>query len=144
MPMTAPHTEWTVLPHGTLETLEESIITVTGTVKMPIGTFERRMTAVRLQDGGSVLYSPVALDEAQMRTLEAFGLPKFLIVPGSHHRLDAKIFKDRYPAANVIAAEGAREAAEEVTPVDATNVDFADAPVRFVVIPGTSQNEAAL
>jgi hypothetical protein len=142
--MTTPHTHWTVLPHGKLQSLEDSILTVTGTVKMPVGTFERRMTVVRLKDGGLVLYSPIALDEEQMSQLEAFGRPAFLIVPGSHHRVDVKIFKDRYPAAKVIAAPGARKAVEEIAAVDATEMDFADPSVILITVPGTSENESAL
>jgi len=139
-----PHKEWTVLPHGTLETLEDSILTVTGTANMPIGAFERRMTIVRQSDGTLILYSPVALDEAQMAQIEAFGAPAFLIIPGSHHRLDASTFKDRYPAAKVIAADGAAEDVEEVVPVEETSPAFSDSAVQFVVVPGTSRNEAAL
>lgn len=142
--MTAPHTEWTVLPHGTLTAVDNAILTVTGTVKMPIGTFERRMTVVRLVDGKLVIYSPIALAESQMVQLEDFGAPAFLIVPGSHHRVDARIWKDRYPSAQVIASEGAREAVEEVVPVDSAAPDFADPAVRFYTVAGTSQDESAL
>jgi len=142
--MTAPHTHWTVLPHGKLQALEDSLLTVTGTVKMPVGTFERRMTVVRLKDGSLVLYSPIALDEAQMGQLEAFGHPAFLVVPGSHHRVDVKIFKDRYPAAKVIAAPGARSAVEKIVTVDATKAEFSDPSVTLMTVPGTSQNELAL
>jgi len=142
--MTTPHTHWTVLPHGKLQSLEDSILTVTGTVKMPVGTFERRMTVVRLKDGGLVLYSPIALDEEQMGQLEAFGTPAFLVVPGSHHRVDVKIFKDRYPVAKVVAAPGARRAVEENVTVDATETDFGDPSVTLVTVPGTSENESAL
>ena len=142
--MTAPHTHWTVLPHGKLQSLEDTILTVTGTVKTPVGTFERRMTVVRLNDGSLVLYSPIALDEEQMDELEAFGQPAFLVVPGSHHRIDARIFKDRYPAAKVIAAPGARSAVEEIVTVDATEADFSDPSVTLMTVSGTSQNELAL
>jgi hypothetical protein len=111
---------------------------------MPVGTFERRMTVVRLAGGGLVIYSPIALDEPQMQRLEAFGTPAFLVIPGSHHRVDAKIWKDRYPAAQVIAAEGAREAVEEIVPVESTAPMFADPGVRFFTVSGTSKDEAAL
>lgn len=142
--MTAPHAHWTVLPHGRLHRIEDSILIVTGTVKMPIGTFERRMSVVRLKDGSLILYSPVALDEEQMQQIESFGRPAFLIVPGRHHRVDVKPFKDRYPAVKVIAAPGARAEVEEVIPVDATDVEFPDPAVRFAVVPGTGEDESAL
>jgi hypothetical protein len=142
--MTAPHSEWTTLPHGILTAVDDCILTVTGTVKMPVGTFERRMTVVRLLDGTTIIYSPIALDEAQMQRLEEFGRPAFLIIPGSHHRVDAKIWKQRYPAAKVIAAQGARKAVEEVVPVDSVVPDFGDRSVAFFTVPGTTMDEAAL
>jgi hypothetical protein len=143
-PMTAPHETWTVLPHGILTAIDDNILTVTGTVKMPVGTFERRMTVVQLSGGGSVIYSPIALDEPQMQRLEAFGAPAFLVIPGRHHRVDAKIWKDRYPAAQVVSAEGAREAVEEIVPVESTAPAFPDSGVRFFTVAGTSEDEAAL
>jgi hypothetical protein len=142
--MTAPHSEWTILPHGILTAIDDGILTITGTVKMPVGTFERRMTVIRLSNGNAVIYSPIALDEAQMQRLEEFGKPAFLIIPGSHHRVDAKIWKQRYPQARVISAAGARKAVEEVVPVNSTAPDFGDPSVSFFTVPGTSMDEAAL
>jgi hypothetical protein len=142
--MTEPHKEWTVLPHGELIAIEPSILTVTGTVDMPVGTFERRMTVVRLAGGNLAIYSPMALSESQMMRLEELGRPAFIIVPGSHHRLDAKIWKDRYPGAKVVASAGAREAVEEVVAVDNAAPDFGDPNVAFFTVPGTSRDEAAL
>lgn len=142
--MTAPHTEWTILPHGRLTALEPSILTVTGTVKMPVGTFERRMTVIAISGGRTAIYSPIALDEPQMRRLEALGRPAFLIIPGSHHRIDAGIWKTRYTAAQVIAAEGARKAIEKVVEVDSSAPDFADPSLAFLTVPGTHEDEAAL
>ena len=60
------------------------------------------------------------------------------------HRLDARIWKERYPEMFVVAPAGARQQAEEVVHVDATSVDFGDPTVRLVVVPGTGEGEAAL
>ncbi len=79
-----------------------------------------------------------------MRALEEFGTPAFLVVPSDHHRLDAKIWKDRYKALQVIAPRGAREKVEEAVAVDATRGDFGDPLVRFVTVAGTGEREAAL
>jgi len=65
-------------------------------------------------------------------------------VPSDLHRLDARIYKDRYPAMKVVAPEGARKKVEEVVPVDTIDPDFADATVRFVTVPGVAGHEAAL
>jgi hypothetical protein len=90
--MAKPFTDWTVLPHGRLQRLDDDLLSVTGTLDMPpMGDVERRMTVVRLHDGRLVVYSAIALDEAEMRALEHFGKPSFLIVPSAIHRLDAKI-----------------------------------------------------
>jgi hypothetical protein len=142
--MTAPFRKWTVLPHGKLTAVAENIRTVTGTARMPFGEFPRRMTVVRLTDGRLVVYSAVALDADGMRSLEAFGEPAFLIVPGDHHRLDAGIWKDRYPRLRVVAPPGARAKIEETVAVDATEIDFGDPGVCFATVLGTRGHEAAL
>jgi len=135
---------WTVLPHGKLSQVDENLLTVVGELPMPLGEFPRRMTVARLQDGRLVIFSAIALDEPEMAALEAFGTPSYLVVPGDIHRMDAKIWKDRYPALVVVAPEGAREKVQEVVPVDTTTPDFQDASVRFVTVPGTENHEAAL
>ena len=143
--MAKPFMEWTVLPHGRLTKIDENILTVSGLLKMPpMGDVERRMTAVRLRDGGLVVYSAIALHEAEMSALEAFGTPSYLIVPNDIHRMDAKVWKDRYPAIQVITPLGARERVEEVVPVDAVDVSFGDPSVQYVTVPGTGDREAAL
>jgi hypothetical protein len=111
---------------------------------MPIGDFPRRMTIVRLRDGRLVIFSAIALDEEQMREIEAFGDPAWLIVPNAHHRLDAGIWKKRYPSLLVITPPAAREKVAQLVPVDATNVDFGDPAVTWIVVPGTHQGESAL
>jgi hypothetical protein len=143
--MAKPFEQWTVLPHGKLTQLEANLLSVTGTLRMPpMGDVERRMTVVRLRDGGLVVYSAIALDEAEMTQLEQFGTPAYLIVPNDIHRMDAKIWKDRYPALTVIAPPAASDKVGEVVRVAATDVDFGDPDVRFVVVPGTAEREAAL
>jgi hypothetical protein len=139
-----PFTEWTVLPHGKLSQLTNNILTVTGDLHMPFGDIPRRMTVVRLSSGKLVIFSAIALDENEMRQLEAFGVPAYLIVPNELHRLDAKIWRDRYPLMQVITPPGVRAKVADVVPVDATHVQFDDPRVLFVTVPGTSEREAAL
>lgn len=142
--MPEPLTEWSVLPHERLARLDSDLLTVRGDVQMPLAHFPRRMTVVRLSDAKLVIYSAIALDEPEMEAIEAFGEPAYLIVPSDTHRLDAAIWKTRYPALVVIAPEGARAKVEEVVPVDATTVTFGDSRVQFVTVPGTDGHEAAL
>ncbi|HEY4102773.1 MAG TPA: hypothetical protein VGM44_02745, partial [Polyangiaceae bacterium] len=79
--MPKPFTEWTVLPHGALEQLDDRLMTVSGNIHMPLVDFPRRMTVARLDDGRLVIFSAIALDEQEMARLEAFGTPAFLVVP---------------------------------------------------------------
>jgi hypothetical protein len=130
--------------HSPIAEIEDGILTVTGELKMPLTHFERRMTIVRLQDRRLLIYRAIALDEIEMARLEAYGTPAFLIVPSDMHRLDARIWKDRYPSAQVVAPEGAREKVEEVVHVDTTQPDFGDPNVSFVAVRGVEGHEAAL
>ena len=142
--MSATLTKWKVLPHGRLTAIEDDILTVVGEITMLVGKLPRRMTVVRLRDRRLVVFSAIALDEHEMRALEDFGEPAFLIVPSDHHRLDARIWRDRYPAMQVITPPGARDKVEKTVMVDATDVDFGDPDVSFITVPGTSGHEAAL
>lgn len=136
--------QWTVLPHQPPQAVTDDILTVAGEIEMPLMTLPRRMIVVRLKDGGLVVYNAIALAEAEMRRLEDFGTPAFLVVPNDHHRLDSKSWKQRYPAIRVVAPPGAREAVEAAVPVDATAAAWDDDGVRFVVVAGTGGREAAL
>ncbi|NML06111.1 hypothetical protein [Sphingomonas sp. G-3-2-10] len=136
--------QWEVQPHDQLVEAGDGILTVAGEIRMPLGNFPRRMTVVRLRGGRTAIWSAIALGEPQMKRIEAMGEPSFLIVPGDHHRLDAKIWKMRYPQAKVIAPPGARKMVEEAVPVDATSDILDDPEVRFCIVPGMGQHEAFL
>ena len=138
------HQQWTVLPHGKLAEIEPNILTVTGTIRMPLMDLPRRMTVARLADKRLVIFSAIALDESSMRVFETYGHPAFLVVPSNKHRLDAKIWKMRYPAMQVVAPEGSREKIQEVVAVDTTEPHFGDSGVQFVTVPGTTRHESAL
>jgi hypothetical protein len=142
--MPKPSQHWNVRPHGKLSQIDDGILTVTGPIRMPLGSFPRRMTVVRLRDARLVIWSAIALDEKEMATLEAFGRPAFLIVPNDHHRLDARTWKERYPQLQVVAPKGSRAKVEEVVAVDTTAPDFGDPNVEFVTVAGTHEREAAL
>lgn len=142
--MTKPYQHWNVLPHGELAEIDAGILTVVGRLRMPLMTLPRRMTVVRLADSRLVVWSAIALDEKGMATFEAYGRPAFLIVPNDKHRLDARVWKDRYPQMQVVAPEGSRAKVANVVPVDTAAPDFGDPNVQFVTVPGTGEHESAL
>jgi len=136
--------KWEVGPHEALVQVDDGILTVAGEIRMPIGNFPRRMTVVGLTGHRTAIYSAIALDEPEMARIEALGRPAFLIVPSDHHRMDARIWKDRYLDIQVIAPPGAREAVAEAVPVDATGDVLDDPEVKLVIVPGMNGHEAAL
>jgi hypothetical protein len=142
--MTRTLEKWKVLPHGKLTQVTDDILTVVGEIGMPLMTLPRRMTIVRLRSDRLVVFNAIALDEDEMDRIEDFGTLAYLIVPNDHHRMDAGIWKERYPQLRVIAPPGSREKVAEVVPVDATTGDFDDPDVAFVVVAGTEEREGAL
>jgi len=142
--MASLHDEWKVFPHGPVEKIDDGLLSVEGEIHMPLGRFPRRMTAVALSDGRTVLFSPVALDEPAMIEVEALGSPSFMVVPNGFHRLDARPFKKRYPDIEVICPPGAKKRVEKAVPVDAVGDVLNDVAVRFAIVDGMRNAEAAL
>src|SRR3954451_24825417 len=93
-------TEWTVLPHKSIEQVDDNLWTVHGT--MPRAGVHRTMTIVRRTDGTLLLHNVIALEESEMKALEALSTPMYFVVPNGHHRQDILIFKKRYPQAKVV------------------------------------------
>ena len=136
--------QWKVLPHGPVEEVDDGIVTVEGDIPMPLGKFPRRMVVVALSGDRSAIFSAIALKEPDMRRVEQLGRPSFLVVPNGHHRLDARIWKQRYPQLKVVCPPGARSSVAEAVPVDSTEDILADPDVRFITVGGTGEAEAAL
>jgi hypothetical protein len=138
------HQTWTVLPNGPLVEIDDRFLTVAGDIPMPLGNFPRRMTVVGLSGGRTAIWSAIALNEPDMQRIEALGRPALLIVPNVGHRLDAKIWKERYPEIVVVTPPGSRQMVSDVVPVDATEDVLGDPDVSFIVVPGTGEVEGAL
>jgi len=135
---------WKVLPHGPLEALAENLRWAWGSI--PGMSLKRAMTVARLADGRLVIHNAIALEEPAMRELEAWGTPAILVVPNGGHRLDAKVFLDRYPSLRVVAPRGSKQRVEEVVKVDATydELDLGDESVRFEALAGVGETEGAM
>jgi hypothetical protein len=142
--MQKQHTDWSGLPHGKLEKIDENILSVVGELSEPLTKVPRRMTIVRLLDGRLILFNAIELSDKETHAIETYGKPAFLIVPGEHHRMDAMMWKARYPELVVIAPVGARSLVEQIVPVDASEVDFGDSSVTYLSVAGTDGHEAAL
>ncbi|MFO0634187.1 MAG: hypothetical protein U0168_15175 [Nannocystaceae bacterium] len=138
--MAKPFSTWQVHDNKPLETLESNLWRVEGEIPGASGT--RVMTVARRKDGGLVIHNAIALVEEEMKRLEGFGEPRLLVVPNGFHRLDARIYKQRYPKLAVVCPTGARSRVAAVVPVDHGYDDApADDDVRLAHFDGTKQRE---
>jgi hypothetical protein len=107
-------TEWTVYPHDPIEKLGDNLWRVSGR----LGDIQRQMVLAKRKDGGVVIYNAVALDEPQMKELEAWGDPAVLVVPNGYHRVDCGIWKARYPKLKVVAPPKGAKRVGKIVAVD--------------------------
>jgi hypothetical protein len=134
---------WTVLPHKPLEKLTENLWRVEGT--MPDGKTRRVMVVAKRKDGALVIHNAIALEEALMTELEAFGAPRYLVVPNGFHRQDAFIWKDRYKDMTVLAPTKGMGRVRKVVAVDGSLADYPpDDDVRLGHLVGTGEREGLL
>ncbi|TMQ11698.1 MAG: hypothetical protein E6J90_33825 [Deltaproteobacteria bacterium] len=130
-------TEWTVLPHRPIEKLADNLWRVSG----KMGEIQRQMVLARMADGRVVVDNAIALDDAEMAEIEAWGEPRVLIVPNGYHRQDAVIWKQRYPRSTVVAPPRGRKRIEKLMPVDLLIGEApADDTVRIVPMDGCASD----
>jgi hypothetical protein len=112
--------EWSahVLPHSSIQALAPDLWHVTG-ILPSTGQAPREMVIYKLTDSSLLIHSAIALNEAGMTQLESLGTPKIMIVPNRIHRIDARVYKQRYPELLVIAPKVAKPHVEEIVPVNA-------------------------
>lgn len=141
--MAKAHRAWKVLPHGEIEKLGERLWRVEGSLEgMPM---KRVMTIARRADGSLVVHNAIALGDAEMAAIDAWGKVSMIAVPSGYHRLDARVFHDRYPEARVVCPAGAAARIAQVVPVGGTYDDgAADGAVELVTLDGTRQREGAM
>lgn len=122
-----------VLPHGPLEAHGGHVWSVAGV--LPSGPVPRRMAVWRRDDGGLVVHSAIAMNDEGMAALAALGTPKVMIVPNALHRLDAAVWKARFPELKVYAPAASRAAVEKKVGVDGTVEEAGGAIGAGVVAP---------
>jgi len=132
--MPANFTTWTVLPHKPIEKYAPNLWRVSG---MMNGKVQRQMVMAKLDDGRVVIHNAIALEDAEMAELEAWGEPSVIFVPNGFHRQDAFIWKQRYPKAKVLAPAAAKKRVAKAVPVDGAIEDAPnDAHVRILPLAG--------
>ena len=142
--MSKLNSEWLIGSHGPAEMLDDGLLTVAGEIRMPLGNFPRRMTAVRLKSGKVAIWSAMSVSEPVLKRIQEMGEIGFLIVPGIGHRLDIIAWRRRFPEAKVLCPAGAKQAVEEAVKVDATKDVLVDPAVKFRTLAGVGEKEGAL
>jgi len=106
---------------------------------------KRVMSVGKRADGTLVIHNAIALGDAEMAELDAWGKVSTIIVPNGFHRLDAKVFHDRYPDARVLCPAGTKAKVEQVVAVNGSYEDFgADSVIELATLDGTKQREGAM
>ena len=130
-----------IFPHGAPSELAPGLWQVEGSLPFPL---KRNMTLFRRPDGTLVVISPVALDEAGMKGLEALGEPAVLVVSHPMHIMDVPFYKARYPRMRVVAAKDAAARLGDVR-VDGTPDEvLPELGMRHQIVPGMKYTEVVL
>jgi hypothetical protein len=140
--MAKPYDTWTVTPHGAIEKLTENLWRVQA--RLPGTPIDRVMLVAKLANGELVVNNAIALGDAEMKEIEAWGKITHMIVPNAGHRMDARIWKQRYPDMKVVAPAGSKAKIEEVVKVDDTEGKFGDDAVRYEILGGTTDKEGVM
>jgi hypothetical protein len=137
------HDHWKVLPHGSIEKLDDRVWRIEGELEnMPL---KRVMTIARCADDRLIIHNGIGLASDVLEQIEAWGEPAYLVVPNGYHRLDAPAYKKRYPGIVVLCPAGAREKVAQVVPVDGDYRSFpVDPHVSLFHLDGTKEAEGAM
>src|SRR5690348_2523226 len=98
--MAKVHSSWKVLPHGPIEKLSERVWRVEGA--LPNMPMKRVMTIAKRSDGGLVIHNGICVAEKELVEISGWGRVAAIAVPNGYHRLDARVFHDKFPTARII------------------------------------------
>lgn len=90
-----------------LRRLGEGVFHLEGEVSLGFGvTLPNRTTALRLDDGSVVLWSPMSLSDDAAEALAAIGPVRFLVGPSAWHHMFLAAAKGRYEGAALVGTAG--------------------------------------
>lgn len=90
-----------------LEKIHENIFAAQGSLRMSIGVvFPVRMTLITNDAGEIWLHSPIAIDDALAREIDALGKVRWIVAPNCMHHLYYKKACERWPEAERVIAPG--------------------------------------
>jgi hypothetical protein len=90
-----------------LETICEGVLGFVAPLRLGPGfVMPIRMTALPLEDGSVALVSPIAIDDATARVIEARGPVGAIVAPNLLHHVFLRAAAARWPGARILAPEG--------------------------------------
>jgi hypothetical protein len=98
-----PYWDKEIFPHTPLKALAPDLWLVQG--EFPAARLPRNMLVYRFPQRKLLLHSVVALDEPEMRELEALGEPAVMVIPHWDHWAHIAAFKRRYPKMDVVCPQ---------------------------------------
>lgn len=134
-------TDHRIFPHGAPVELAPGLWQLEGSLPFPL---KRNMTLFRRADGSLVVVSPVALDEAGMKGLEALGEPSVLVISHPMHIMDVRFYKARYPRMRVVAAKDAAARLSDVKVDGGPEEVLPELGLRHRIVPGMKYTEVVL
>lgn len=97
-----------------LTALAPDLWVATRPLPLIVGDIGTRMTVIRLRDGSLFLHSPVALDAATRRALDALGPVRAVVAPSLVHHFFVGDYRTAYPQATLYAAPGLEKKRRDV------------------------------
>lgn len=108
-----------------LESFGDDIWIADGSIVESAGfKFPTRMAVIRLDDGGLLVWSPVAISDPLRAEVDALGPVRAIVTPTAMHSVSLTAWKDAYPNAVLYAAPGSRKRSRGI----AFDADLSDEP----------------
>ena len=140
--MAKPKRPWTVLPHSTIQKIDDNLWAVENNV--PGTRIGRRMCIIKRTDGSLLFFHAIPLDDAALKEVQAWGRPAFLVVGHDQHMVDAEAFREKL----ALKLYGPKECIVKVQARGTTTGTLEDIPadpsMDIVSVPGTKHGEVAI
>lgn len=127
-----------IFPYGPPVELAKDVWQVTGALAIPV---PRNMTIVRNAQRELVLYSVIAMSDADLSALESLGKPRLMVIPHRRHQMDAPFYRERFPELRVLAPNPAR--VHRVT-VDGGLEELRSSGIDAFVLPGNDHEDVVM
>lgn len=140
-----PKRPWTVLPHSTLQKIDDNLWAVVNDVPGPrFVRIPRRMCIIKRTDGSLLFFHAIPLDDATLAEVRAWGKPAYLVVGHDQHMIDAEAFREKLG----LKLFGPKECIAKIQARGTTAGVLEDIPsdssMDIVSVPGTKHGETAL